>query len=66
MRENNEGWSLIYDVFRNKEIKMDANFFAPNVPKTEIQEITKYTVVLDSTITTDFGTGPRFVARKQS
>ena len=39
MRENNEGWSLIYDFFRNKEIKMDANFFAPNVPKTEILEI---------------------------
>ena len=66
MRENNEGWSLIYVFFRNKGINMDANFFALNVPKTEILEFTKYTVVLDSTITTDFGTGPRFVARKQS
>ena len=66
MRENNEGWSLIYVFLRNKGINMDANFFAPNVPKTEILEITKYTVVLDSTITTDFGAGPRFVARKQS
>ena len=33
---------------------MDANFFAPNVLKTEILEITKYTVVLDSTITTNW------------
>ena len=49
-----------------KKLKWMPNFFAPNVLKTEILEITKYTVVLDSTITTDFGTGPRFVARKQS